>query len=50
MSFIGTLALAMGLSWVSGINLYAGVATLVFWADSRTLIYLATLASSQTGG
>jgi hypothetical protein len=28
MSFIGTLALAMGASWVSGINLYAGVATL----------------------
>ena len=28
MSFIGTLALAMGSSWVSGINLYAGVATL----------------------
>ena len=28
MSFIGTLALAMGTSWVSGINLYAGVATL----------------------
>lgn len=28
MSFIETLALAMGSSWVSGINLYAGVATL----------------------
>jgi len=28
MSFIQTLALAMGSSWVSGINLYAGVATL----------------------
>jgi hypothetical protein len=28
MSFISTLALAMGSSWVSGINLYAGVATL----------------------
>jgi uncharacterized protein DUF4126 len=28
MSFITTLALAMGASWVSGINLYAGVATL----------------------
>jgi hypothetical protein len=28
MSFIGTLGLAMGTSWVSGINLYAGVATL----------------------
>ena len=28
MSFIGTLALAMGSSWVSGINLYAGIATL----------------------
>jgi hypothetical protein len=28
MSFITTLALAMGSSWVSGINLYAGVATL----------------------
>jgi hypothetical protein len=28
MSFIGTLGLAMGSSWVSGINLYAGVATL----------------------
>src|SRR6185295_2621672 len=28
MSFIGTLGLAMGASWVSGINLYAGVATL----------------------
>jgi hypothetical protein len=28
MSFIGTLALAMGSAWVSGINLYAGVATL----------------------
>ena len=28
MSFIGTLAFAMGSSWVSGINLYAGVATL----------------------
>jgi hypothetical protein len=28
MSFISTLALAMGASWVSGINLYAGVATL----------------------
>jgi hypothetical protein len=28
MSFIATLALAMGASWVSGINLYAGVATL----------------------
>lgn len=28
MGFIGTLALAMGASWVSGINLYAGVATL----------------------
>jgi hypothetical protein len=28
MSFIATLALAMGSSWVSGINLYAGVATL----------------------
>lgn len=28
MGFIGTLALAMGSSWVSGINLYAGVATL----------------------
>lgn len=28
MSFISTLALAMGSSWVSGINLYAAVATL----------------------
>lgn len=28
MSFVGTLGLAMGASWVSGINLYAGVATL----------------------
>ena len=28
MSFTATLALAMGASWVSGINLYAGVATL----------------------
>ena len=28
MSFLGTLALAMGSSWVSGINLYAAVATL----------------------
>jgi hypothetical protein len=28
MSFIETLALALGSSWVSGINLYAGVATL----------------------
>jgi hypothetical protein len=28
MSFSETLALAMGSSWVSGINLYAGVATL----------------------
>jgi hypothetical protein len=28
MSFISTLAIAMGSSWVSGINLYAGVATL----------------------
>jgi hypothetical protein len=28
MSFIGTLGLAMGTAWVSGINLYAGVATL----------------------
>lgn len=28
MSFIGTLALAMGSAWVSGINLYAAVATL----------------------
>ena len=28
MSFTTTLALAMGASWVSGINLYAGVATL----------------------
>jgi len=28
MSFIATLAMAMGASWVSGINLYAGVATL----------------------
>jgi hypothetical protein len=28
MSFITTLALAMGSAWVSGINLYAGVATL----------------------
>ena len=28
MSFISTLAIAMGASWVSGINLYAAVATL----------------------
>jgi len=28
MNFISTLAVAMGASWVSGINLYAGVATL----------------------
>jgi len=28
MSFLSTLAIAMGSSWVSGINLYAGVATL----------------------
>ncbi|HLA09962.1 MAG TPA: DUF4126 domain-containing protein [Pyrinomonadaceae bacterium] len=28
MNFITTLAIAMGSSWVSGINLYAGVATL----------------------
>jgi hypothetical protein len=28
MSFIETLAVSMGASWVSGINLYAGVATL----------------------
>ena len=28
MSFLSTLALAMGASWVSGINLYAAVATL----------------------
>lgn len=28
MDFIGTLALAMGSAWVSGINLYAAVATL----------------------
>jgi Domain of unknown function (DUF4126) len=28
MSFISTLAIAMGASWVSGINLYASVATL----------------------
>src|SRR4030095_15504745 len=28
MGFIGTLALAMGSSWVAGINLYATVATL----------------------
>src|SRR5436305_6509749 len=28
MNFISTLALAMGSSWVSGINLYASVATL----------------------
>jgi hypothetical protein len=28
MDFIGTLALAMGSAWVSGINLYATVATL----------------------
>src|SRR6185503_5399483 len=28
MSFISTLAIAMGSSWVSGINLYAAVATL----------------------
>lgn len=28
MSFIGTLGLAMGSAWVSGLNLYAGVATL----------------------
>lgn len=28
MSFVSTLALAMGASWVSGINLYAAVATL----------------------
>lgn len=28
MNFIGVLALAMGSAWVSGINLYAGVATL----------------------
>jgi hypothetical protein len=28
MSFLGTLAIAMGSSWVSGINLYATVATL----------------------
>jgi hypothetical protein len=28
MNFISTLALSMGASWVSGINLYAAVATL----------------------
>ena len=28
MNLIGTLAIAMGAGWVSGINLYAAVATL----------------------